>query len=79
MKEKFKELQDRWPNTSSLLIYFRLIKLTPKENWSRRNVTSWFNKLVDPEDYEKAEKKLILNWMAKNMAQNKGHFVQNRG
>jgi hypothetical protein len=63
MNEKFKELQDKWRNFSSLLVFGRLIRMTPKEDWNRRKITKWFNTLVDKDDYLKGEKKLIINWL----------------
>jgi hypothetical protein len=66
MKEKFKELQDKWRDLSSLLVFGRLVRMTPKEGWNRRKIVFWFNKLVDPADYLKSEKKLIINWLIQN-------------
>lgn len=65
MKEKFKELQENNPNLSSLLVFGRLIRMTPKEDWGGRKITNWFNKLVDKDDYLKSEKRQILEWLKK--------------
>jgi len=66
MKDKFKELQEKNPNLSSLLVFGRLIRMTPKEGWNSRKINKWFNSLVDPQDYLKGEKKLIINWLVDN-------------
>lgn len=66
MKEKYIELRDKFPNLSSLLIFGRLIRMTPKERWNRRKIVSWFNKLVSKEDYLASEKRFIIDWLIKN-------------
>ena len=60
MKEKFKEISEKNPNLSSLLVFGRLLKMTPKEGWNGWKVSRWFTSLVDKEDYAKNEKGRIL-------------------
>jgi len=63
MKEKFKELAEKYPNHSSLILFSRLVRMTPGEDWNRRKVRKWFNTLVDKDDYLTGEKKPILNFL----------------
>jgi hypothetical protein len=65
MKEKFEELSDKYPNLSSLLVFGRLIRMTPKEGWNSRKINKWFAVLVDKDDYLKSEKTQILEWLKK--------------
>jgi len=66
MKDKFKELQEKNPNLSSLLVFGRLIRMTPKEGWNQRKVSKYFNSLVDKDDYLPSEKKMIISWLVNN-------------
>jgi len=68
MKDRFKELSDKWPDLSSLLVFGRLIRITPKEGWNRRKIAKWFNTLVDPEDYAKSEKQSLINFLCQTVA-----------
>jgi hypothetical protein len=65
MNDKFKELQEKNPNLSSLLVFGRLIRMTPKEGWNSRKINKWFGVLVDTDDYLKSEKRQILEWLKK--------------
>lgn len=65
MNEKFKELQEKNPNLSSLLLFGRLIRMTPRENWDSRKISKWFTVLVDRDDYLPSEKRQILEWLKK--------------
>ena len=67
MKEKFKELTEKYPNHSSFIVYGRLINMTPKEGWNRRKIVKWFNSLVDKEDYLKSEKVSLLEGLIKTI------------
>jgi hypothetical protein len=66
MEDKFKELQEKFPNHSSLVLFGRLIRMTPKENWNQRKVSKYFNSLVDKDDYLPSEKKMIISWLVNN-------------
>jgi hypothetical protein len=63
MKDKFKELTEKYPNHSSFIVYGRLIRMTPKEGWNSRKINKWFDVLVDKVDYLKSEKRQILEWL----------------
>lgn len=63
MKDKFKELQEKNPNLSSLLVFGRLIRMTPKEEWTKRKVSKYFNSLVDKDDYLLSEKRDLIEWL----------------
>jgi hypothetical protein len=53
MKEKFKELTEKYPSLSSAMIFSKLVK---GRKMQRSEITKWFGKLVDKEDYDKMDK-----------------------
>jgi hypothetical protein len=67
MREKFKELTEKYPNHSSFIVYTKVIK---GSGYSKGVVSKWFKLLVDSSDYLISEKKELLNWLFQ-MAQNK--------
>jgi hypothetical protein len=67
MKDKFKELTEKYPNHSSFIVYGRLINMTPKEGWNRRKIVRWFNSLVSVDDYLKSEKVSLLDNLIKTI------------
>ena len=62
MKEKFEELKAKYPNLSSAMCFVKLAKALGRK-WTKRQLNSYFNKLVDRDDYLGSEKKEILNWL----------------
>ena len=57
MKEIFKTLQDKYPNTSDLILFNRMIK---GKGYTKGVLSKWFTKLVDKGDYLMSEKKAVL-------------------
>ena len=55
MKKQFKELQNKYPNLSSLICYIKLMK-----NKSAFEKRKWF-KLVDRDDWEGIKREEIVN------------------
>jgi len=60
MKEKFKELQDKYPNLSSAMVFVKLIK---GKGYSKSVISRYFSSLVDKDDYSGSERKAILKWL----------------
>lgn len=56
MKELFKELEVKYCNLSSYMIFSKLVK---GRNLSSQQIARWFIKLVDRSDYLKSEKKAL--------------------
>jgi hypothetical protein len=56
MKELFKELEAKYCNLSSYMIFCRMIR---GRNLSSQEIAKWFTKLVNKEDYLKSEKKAL--------------------
>jgi hypothetical protein len=54
MKEKFKELQEKYPNISSAMVFSKLVK---DRKMPRSEIAKWFKKLVNPDDYDEMDKK----------------------
>ncbi len=54
MKDKFKELSDKYPNLSSAMVFSKLVK---DRKMPRSEIAKWFNKLVLPDDYDQMDKK----------------------
>lgn len=60
MKETFKELQNKYPNTSDLILFNRMIK---GKGYTKGVLSKWFTKLVDKGDYLMSEKKGIIKYI----------------
>jgi hypothetical protein len=60
MKEKFKELQDKYPNLSSAMVFVKLIK---GKGFSKNIISRHFSSLVDKDDYSGLEKRSLLKWL----------------
>lgn len=63
MKEQFKELQNKFPNTSDFIVFNRMIK---GKEYSKRVISKWFGLLVDKNDYLKSEKEKVLKHTFEN-------------
>lgn len=48
------------PNLSSFTCFVKTIK---SRHLPLREITRWFNELVDKQDYRRAEKEAILTWL----------------
>ena len=61
MIEKFKKLQNKYPNLSSAMCFIKLVK---DKKIKRKSLEDLFNKLVDKLDYIGTPKKEILDWLS---------------
>lgn len=62
IERKFNNIQLKNPNYSSIICFTSVVlgaKFTP------RAIRKWFNRLVEKEDYDKADKKAILENLTK--------------
>ncbi len=60
IQRNFNEVKRKCSHGSSYLCFIEVIK---SKRFSKQTISRWFNKLVDPEDYEKNEKKDILRFL----------------
>jgi len=62
IERRYKRIVNKNPDLSSFICFVETVK---GENFHRNSIRSWFNKLVDKQDYRRAEKEDILEWMFK--------------
>lgn len=43
--------------------FINFVKSVKGQGFSRDKMSRWFNKLVDKDDYEKNERKMLLDWL----------------
>ena len=60
MKDRFKELSEKYPNLGSAIIFVKVIK---GKGYTKPVIRKWFKILVDESDYSKMEKESILKWL----------------
>ena len=60
MKKQFEIIQDKYPAHSSFICFEKLIA---GKNYKWNIVRKWFNKLVDKDDYDKDDKKEVLEFL----------------
>jgi hypothetical protein len=60
LERRFQIEQDKNPNLSSLVNFGRAVEY---QNFNEVSITRWFNKLVEKDDYDGADKKLIIEHM----------------
>lgn len=61
IEKNFEKIQEKNPYWSSLVCFSETIRNRKFNSW--KNTVSWFNKLVDKDDYDKRDKKEILTWL----------------
>ncbi len=62
IQRRFNNLQHKYPLLSSYTNFIRAIR---GNNFSKDTISRWFNILVDKNDYENSDKKLILKHIEK--------------
>jgi hypothetical protein len=62
MKNLFKEYQDKYPNHSDLLVFFRMAHA---EKMKDADIRKWFTKLVPKDDYPNMESTTIIRKLTK--------------
>jgi len=58
IERRFNKVAKRYPEWGSLIQFSVTIK---GMKFAKQNISRWFNKLVDPEDFDKTDKKQIIN------------------
>lgn len=59
---RFQVEQDKSPNLSTLVNFGRAVE---HQNFNEAIIQRWFNKLVDKDDYDAADKKAVVAHMVK--------------
>lgn len=59
-EERYNKFAERFPNWSSYLCFAEVVK---HHKYNRGKINYWFNKLVDPDDYSRKEKKQIIDYL----------------
>ena len=60
MKDKFKELTEKYPNLSSAMVFVKLIK---GKKMTVSQIEPLFDSLVDKSDWKGTPRKELLSWM----------------
>jgi hypothetical protein len=60
MLDKFKELQEKFPDKPTIIIFEKLID---GRKMSMPEIRKWFNKLVDRSDWEGSNKEEVLSFL----------------
>lgn len=60
IKRLFDKISKENPNLGSVIIFNRIVS---GKNFSRDRIARWFNLLVDKEEYDRSEKKQILEYI----------------
>ena len=60
-KKQFDKFVKKYPNWSSYLCFAEVLR---HHKYTREKIKYWFNKLVDPDDYAREEKKQIIDYLA---------------
>ncbi|MFZ3011417.1 MAG: hypothetical protein WA060_00225 [Minisyncoccia bacterium] len=60
IKRLFDKVSKENPNLGSVIIFNRIVS---GKNFSRDRIARWFNLLVDKEEYDRSEKKQILEYI----------------
>ena len=73
LERRFKELEQKNPNMSSLGVFITTIN---KQKFGEQTLKNWFNKLVDKEDYDKSVKRELIDYLK---LLNRAEEIVNRG
>jgi hypothetical protein len=57
VSNRFKDIEKKNPGLSSLMVFAGAVR---KQNYSKKTIQTWFNKLVDKKDYKTYAKKTML-------------------
>ena len=60
MKKQFEEIQTKYPNLSSMMVFVKLIK---GKGYPKSVISKNFGSLVDKADYEGSDRKAIIKWL----------------
>ena len=58
LKRRFQKISDKNPMWSTYICFAETIK---KQNFTRKSILYWFNKLVEKDDYDKKNKKELID------------------
>jgi len=64
LERRFRNIQKRCPFWSSFVCFYQAIQ---DQGFSRQTIHRWFNKLVEKDDYHKAEKKALLKHLEESV------------
>ena len=67
IEKRFLLEEDKAPLSSTYINFVRAIK---GQNFSEAIIKKWFSKLVDKNDYDKAEKKEVVDYLVANSNSN---------
>jgi CRISPR/Cas system CSM-associated protein Csm2 small subunit len=59
MKEKFNELQEKYCNLSSAMIFSKLVK---GRNMTNSEIRKWFKKLVNKDDWDGSNREEVVRF-----------------
>ena len=57
IERRFKNIQKKNPYWGSYICFIEVIK---NQNFNKKTICNWFNKLVDKDDYYKEDKKMLI-------------------
>lgn len=60
IERRFNRVSQRNPHWSTIICFAEAIE---NQKFSRQSIAKWFNRLVDVNDYDKADKKTIIRQM----------------
>jgi hypothetical protein len=60
IERRFKKIEKENPNLSTFIVFSRAVA---GQHFSKDRLSRWFNKLVDKDDYDKKDKKTILEYL----------------
>lgn len=60
INKRFARFQEKRPAHSTLVVFAGTVY---RQGYNKNTIGHWFKKLVDPEDYDKKEKRRIVAWL----------------
>lgn len=60
IEKRFNEIKGKTPCASSYICFCETIR---EKGFSQQTISRWFNKLVNPDDYDKSEKKEVIHFL----------------
>lgn len=63
LEARFREIEIKNPMWSTFVVFVASIN---GQKFTEKIIRSWFNKLVDKDDYSKSEKDAFMRWVIKN-------------
>jgi DNA-binding transcriptional regulator YhcF (GntR family) len=68
MKEKFKQIQNKYPDLSSIMCFVKLVK---GKRFTDFQLRKEFENLVERSDYQGTSKEEIIRWLKDEIIKNK--------